>query len=89
MSTASGDHRMSGRRAKQSRLRKAALDVWFAVQRMRYRGPKPTGKVADYYPIREDDDDDPLAGSPVPRRPSPSSGSANIAIDESDEPLIE
>jgi hypothetical protein len=76
-------------RTDQPRLRKAALDLWFAVQRMRYRGPKPTGTVANYYPVREDDDDDPLAGSSVPRRPPPSSGSANIALDEADDPPIE
>jgi hypothetical protein len=27
---------------------------------MRYRGPKATGTVADYYLVREDDDDGPL-----------------------------
>jgi hypothetical protein len=58
-------------------VRKAAVDFWFAVQRMTRRRADPPARAADYYPAPDaDDSDEGSARSGVPPRPLPSSGSA-------------
>lgn len=67
----------SSRAEPRGTLRKAAIDFWFAVQRMARGRTDPPTSAADYYPPPQlGDDDEGSAGSGVPRRPIPSSGSA-------------
>jgi hypothetical protein len=64
-------------------VRKLATDFWFAVQRMARRGEGPPPPLTEPPPDNLDDDD--LSEVGVPRRPSPSSGSASAAVPEPDE----
>lgn len=64
------------------RLRKVAMDFWFVVQRMARRSEPPASSDDDEPGI----DDDGLAGSRVPRRPSDSSGSASVQVEPEDDP---
>ncbi len=75
----------------QRRLRKAAVDFWFAVERMRRsrrRRPRLADEIDGLPGAGDDrwegpDGDDPF-GSGVPRRPAPFSGSAAAAATEDD-----
>jgi hypothetical protein len=77
--------RPTRRESEQVKLRKAAVDLWFALQRMgRHEGPPPT------LPEPPSDDGDDSSGSGVPRRPAPSAGSASAAAAEpsADDPVV-
>lgn len=77
------------------KLRKVATDFWFAVQRMGRRGQGSSPSAADAYPPGDDGPqadggDQGWAGSGMPRRPAPSSGSASAAAipENEDEELL-
>ena len=70
----------------QRRVRKLATDLWFAVKRMVLRGKGPLPPLRELPP--DDLDDDGLINSGVPRRPSPSAGSASAAVTEPREDSI-
>jgi hypothetical protein len=65
----------------EGRLRKAAVDLWFAVQRMGRRGQGPPPPVPDS-PYDDPRDGDDFSQSGVPRRPAPSSGTTSAAESE-------
>jgi len=71
--------------ALDHRFQKVATDFWFAVQRLGRRREGPPPGASDVYPPADDGpdadggDDGPTAAR-VPRRPSPSSGSASAAV---------
>jgi hypothetical protein len=67
---------------EEGRLRKVATDFWFAVQRMARRGEGPPPPLPE--PPPDDAGDDDLNPSGVPRRPTPSAGSAVAAVPEPD-----
>ena len=72
------------RKRDEGGLRKAAVDLWFAVQRMgrRGQGPPPPLPKPPYDDPRDGDD---FSQSGVPRRPTPSSGTASAAVSEPSE----
>jgi hypothetical protein len=68
--------------SRRERERRAAVTLWFAVQRMLRRKTEPPGPSAlDTPPPGGPDIDDGTSGSGVPRRPRDSSGSAAAAVE--------
>lgn len=72
----------TGRHREPRKLQRAAVDFWFAVQRMTRRHEEPPPPYSE--PPSHDDgsDGDDGSGSGVPRRPVPSAGSASVATTE-------
>jgi hypothetical protein len=66
---------------RESRLHRLATDFWFAVQRMARRREDPAGDVAEDYPPDDSNHGGP-AGTRVPYRRGPSSGSASASLEE-------
>jgi hypothetical protein len=70
-------------RGERQKLRRAAVNLWFAVERMK-RG-NPEGTLPPPLPdVPDDDRGDDLSGSGVPRRPAPTGGAAAAAAPEDD-----
>ena len=74
-------------------FQKVAADFWFAVQRLGRRREGTGPSASDVYPSADngpeaDGGDDRPAASRVPRRPSPSSGSASAAVSSENEDEI-
>ena len=69
------------RKRDEGRLRKAAVDLWFAVQRMGRRGQGPPPPLPEP-PYDDPSDDDDFSRSGLPRRPAPTSGTASAAVSE-------
>jgi hypothetical protein len=70
------------------KLRKAATDLWFAVERMGRRRRGPLEFEPDEDRLSPPPHDDDLGGGAsqagVPRRPAPSAGSAAASVDETE-----